>query len=264
MKIVSEISMDSIPPLNGKQRHIEKNNTLAKGFSNTMKETISYSSTEENINKTSDKFVKSGLMERVLDDAGNHIKDQFRIRYSDGSFSKVGDVNSIEKLRRKILAEQRPIETFNDAENLNPKQSKMFSNDEVVSMTDIVNVPEEQFGSDMVSLEFLDGTRRITQKALFETAKDLGVIKSLKSETDFADWHLNEWAGGVTQRKSYMDAHTQFNSSQKHYDDILAQANPAIYNAKFEFLSKNIQNKAVAKSVIEAHLADQSNDLRGK
>lgn len=256
--------MDSLASIKGKPRQFEKNKTIAKNFSSTIKESISYSSTKENNDKTSDKFAKSGLMERAVDDAGNHIKGLFRIRYSDGSFSKVGDVNSIEKLRRKLLAEEEPIETFNDGENLNSRQFSVLSNEKVVSMVDIVNVPEERFGSDMVSLEFLDGTRRITQKALFEAAKNLGVLKSVKSEADFADWHLNEWAGGVTQRKSYKDAHTQFNSSQKHYDDSLAQADPTIYNAKFAFLSKNIQNKVVANSVIEAHLADRSKDLGGK
>ena len=42
--------------------------------------------------------------------------------------------------------------------------------------------PSEEFGHDMVKLTFNDGSKVITQKALFEAANELGAFESISSQ----------------------------------------------------------------------------------
>jgi len=131
-----------------------------------------------------------------------------------------------------------------------------------VKMTDINNGKNEQLGNDMVLLEFADGTKRMTQKALYEAAESLGAFDNMTNEKDFADWHLNTWAGGVVNDPQYKAAHDTFNTNQIAYNNALMEANPEIAKNRLAFVQQHAPNNTAALEAAQA-LIDQYSGVSG-
>ena len=108
----------------------------------------------------------------------------------------------------------------------------------------------------MVLLEFADGSKRMTQKALYEAADSLGAFDNMTSGDDFADWHLNTWAGGVVSDPQYKAAHKQFNTSQISYNNALMEANPEIAQNRLAFVQRYAPNNQAAIDAAQS-LVDQ-------
>ena len=131
-----------------------------------------------------------------------------------------------------------------------------------VKMTDINNGKNEQLGNDMVLLEFADGTKRMTQKALYEAAESLGAFDNMTNEKDFADWHLNTWASGVVNDPQYKAAHNTFNSNQISYNNALMESNPQIAQNRLAFVQQHAPNNTAALEAAQA-LVDQYSGVSG-
>ncbi len=125
-----------------------------------------------------------------------------------------------------------------------------------VKMTDVSNGKNESLGNDMVLLEFADGSKRMTQKALYEAADSLGAFDNMTSGDDFADWHLNTWAGGVVSDPQYKAAHKQFNTDQISYNTALMEANPEIAQNRLAFVQQYAPNNQAAIDAAQG-LVDQ-------
>ena len=125
-----------------------------------------------------------------------------------------------------------------------------------VKMTDVSGGKNESLGNDMVLLEFADGSKRMTQKALYEAADSLGAFDNMTSGDDFADWHLNTWAGGVVSDPQYKAAHNQFNTNQIAYNTALMEANPEIAQNRLAFVQQYAPNNQAAIDAAQS-LVDQ-------
>ena len=123
---------------------------------------------------------------------------------------------------------------------------QQFEDGGAVKMTDVSAGKNEQLGNDMVLLTFADGSKRMTQKALYEAADSLGAFDNMSSGDDFADWHLNTWAGGVVSDPQYKAAHDQFNTSQIGYNNALMEANPEIAQNRLAFVQQHAPNNQAA------------------
>ncbi len=121
-----------------------------------------------------------------------------------------------------------------------------FDKGGAVEMYDMTVGPNESIGNDMVMLTFPDGTKRQTQKALYEAAESLGAFDNMTSGDDFAAWHLNEWAGKVVSDPQYKAAHDQFNTDQISYNTALIEANPEIAENRLAFVQQNAPNNQAA------------------
>ena len=130
--------------------------------------------------------------------------------------------------------------------------------DDAFKVIDLTVGPNEKLGNDVVLLKFDDGSLRVTQKALYEAAVELGAFHTIKSGGDFADWHLNTWSSGVMSDPDYIKAHESFNSSQVKYDEQLRLENPEIFENRLNFVkqyaSDNKEAIAAAVKDVELHL----------
>ena len=135
-----------------------------------------------------------------------------------------------------------------------------FADGGEVEMTDMSGGKNESLGNDMVMLTFADGTKRQTQKALYEAAKDLGALENMESGQDFADWHLNEWAGKVVSDPEYIAAHDKFNTNQIAYNQALMDANPEIAKNRLAFTQQyaggNQAAMAAAQELYDKYYGD--------
>ena len=122
--------------------------------------------------------------------------------------------------------------------------------------------PNESIGNDMVMLTFPDGTKGQTQKALYEAANSLGAFEGMESQKDFADWHLNEWAGKVVTDPEYIAAHDQFNTNQISYNNDLMASDPKIAQARMAFVQQNAPNNQAAIDAAQS-LVDQYSGAEG-
>jgi hypothetical protein len=120
-----------------------------------------------------------------------------------------------------------------------------------VKMTDLNVGQNEQLGNDMVLLTFADGTKRQTQKALYEAARDLGVLNNMQSGDDFSQWHLNDWASGVVSNPEYVAAHDTFNTRQLNYNNALMEANPEIAKNRLAYVQQYAPNNEAAISAAQ-------------
>ena len=138
-----------------------------------------------------------GVMERAVDAEGAYVEGLFRMRYADGTYSGARNVFEIDVMRRKALAGEAPEATLSKEGYTADVEAKVLRNDDALSVVDIEGGSAERYGNDMVALNFRDGTRRITQKALYEAAANLGAFDAITTQREFAEWHLNDWAPGV-------------------------------------------------------------------
>jgi hypothetical protein len=113
-------------------------------------------------------------MERAVDAEGAHVAGMFRMRYADGTYSGAGNVFEIDAMRRQALAGEAPEATLTQEDYAADVEAQVLRNDDALSVVDIEGGAAERYGSDMVALNFRDGTRGITQKALYEAAASLG------------------------------------------------------------------------------------------
>ena len=115
---------------------------------------------------TSEELPGIGVMERAVDAGGAHVAGLFRMRYADGTYSGAGDVFEIDALRRKALAGEAPEATLSREDYAADVGAQVLRNDDTLCLVDIEGGAAERYGSDMVALNFQDGTRGVTQKAL--------------------------------------------------------------------------------------------------
>ena len=134
-----------------------------------------------------------GLMGQARDVSGNVVPGLFRMEYDDDTYSEAADVRTIDALRQSSLAGETPINTINEAEYLEQLEPLVLKNTDNLSVVDMKVGPNESIGNDMVMLTFPDGTKRQTQKALYEAADSLGAFDNMTSGDDFSDWHMNVW-----------------------------------------------------------------------
>jgi len=140
--------------------------------------------------------------------------------------------------------------------SLNYAYPQRFEDGGAVKMTDVSSGQNEALGNDMVLLTFADGSKRMTQKALYEAADSLGAFDNMSSGDDFADWHLNTWAGGVVSDPQYKAAHDQFNTSQIAYNNSLMESNPEIAQNRLAFVQQHAPNNQAALDAAQG-LVDQ-------
>ena len=89
------------------------------------------------------------------------------MRYADGTYSGEGDVFEIDVMWRQALAGEAPGATLSQEDYAADVEAQVLRNDDALSVIDIEGGAAERYGSDMVALNFRDGTRGITQKALY-------------------------------------------------------------------------------------------------
>jgi len=195
-----------------------------------------------------------GVMERAVDAGGAHVAGLFRMRYADGTYSGAGDVFEIDALRRQALAGEAPEATLSREDYAADVGAQVLRNDDTLSVVDIEGGAAERFGSDMVGLNFRDGTRGVTQKALYEAAASLGAFDAITTQRDFADWHLNDWAPGVATDPAYEAAHTQFNVDQINYDAAIMRADPTIAARRLTAAAAYAPDSEVARSAAETEV----------
>ena len=195
-----------------------------------------------------------GVMERAVDAEGAYVAGLFRMRYADGTYSGAGDVFEIDAMRRQALAGEAPGATLSQDDYAADVEAQVLRNDDALSVVDIEGGAAERYGSDMVALNFRDGTRRITQKALYEAAVSLGAFDAITTQREFAEWHLNDWATGVSTDPAYEAAHTQFNLDQIAYDAAIARADPTIAARRLTAVSTYAPDSETAQSAAEAEV----------
>ena len=138
-----------------------------------------------------------------------------------------------------------------------------FEDGGAVKMTDVSAGKNEQLGNDMVLLTFADGSKRMTQKALYEAANNLGALDNMQSGDDFAQWHLNDWASGVTNNPEYVAAHDQFNTSQIGYNNALMEANPEIAKNRLAFVQQYAPNNEASISAAQQLVTQYYPEMAG-
>lgn len=143
-----------------------------------------------------------------------------------------------------------------EGEALIVRKPAQFNDGGAVEMQDMSVGKNESLGNDMVMLTFADGTKRQTQKALYEAAQDLGALDNMQSGDDFANWHLNEWAGKVVSDPTYKAAHDAFNTNQIAYNQTLMDANPEIAQNRLSFTQQYAPDNQAAIDAAQA-LVDQ-------
>ena len=195
-----------------------------------------------------------GVMERAVDAEGAHVAGLFRMRYADGTYSGVGDVFEIDAMRRQALAGEAPEATLTQEDYAADVEAQVLRNDDALSVVDIEGGAAERYGSDMVALNFRDGTRGITQKALYEAAASLGAFDAITTQREFAEWHLNDWAPGVSTDPDYEAAHTQFNLDQIAYDAAVTRADPTIAARRLTAVSTYAPDSEAAQSAANAEV----------
>jgi len=195
-----------------------------------------------------------GVMERAVDAGGAHVAGLFRMRYADGTYSGAGDVFEIDALRRQALAGEAPEATLSREDYAADVGAQVLRNDDTLSVVDTEGGAAERYGSDMVALNFRDGTRGVTQKALYEAAASLGAFDAITTQRDFADWHLNDWAPGVATDPAYEAAHTQFNVDQIAYDAAITRADPTIAARRLTAAATYAPDSEAARSAAEAEV----------
>jgi len=188
-----------------------------------------------------------GVMEQARDASGNVVPGLFRMKYDDGTYSQAADVRTVDALRRASLAGEAPTNTISEAEYLEKLEPMVMTNTENLAVVDVGGQnPNERLGNDMVMMTFADGSKRQTNKALYEAARDLGVLDDMSSGDDFADWHLNEWASKVTNDPTYMAAHDTFNTNQIAYNQALMDNDPTIAASRLAFVQANAGDNQAA------------------
>ena len=195
-----------------------------------------------------------GVMERAVDAEGAYVEGLFRMRYADGTYSGAGNVFEIDVMRRKALADEAPEATLSKEGYTADVEAKVLRNDDALSVVDIEGGSAERHGNDMVALNFRDGTRRITQKALYEAAANLGAFDAITTQREFAEWHLNDWAPGVVADATYEAAHTQFNLDQIAYDTAIARADPTIVARKLIAAAAYAPESEAVRSATESEI----------
>jgi len=198
----------------------------------------------------------SGLMGQARDASGNVVPGLFRMEYDDGTYSQAADVRTIDALRQSSLAGETPINTINEAKYLEQLEPLVLKNTDNLSVVDMKVGPNESIGNDMVMITFPDGTKGQTQKALYEAANSLGAFEGMETQKDFADWHLNEWAGKVVSDPEYIAAHDQFNTNQIAYNNALIGSDPKIGQARMAFVQQHAPDNQAAIDANQA-LLDQ-------
>ena len=167
---------------------------------------------------TSEELSGIGVMERAVDAGGAHVAGLFRMRYADGTYSGAGDVFEIDALRRKALAGEAPETTLSREDYAADLGAQVLRNDDTLSVVDIEGGAAERFRNDMVALNFRDGTRGVTQKALYEAA------------------------------------HTQFNVDQINYDAAITRADPIIAARRLTAAAAYAPDSEVARSAAETEV----------
>ena len=203
-----------------------------------------------------------GVMERAVDAGGAQVAGLFRMRYADGTYSGAGDVFEIDALRRQALAGEAPEATLSREGYAADVGAQVLRNDDTLSVVDIEGGAPERYGSDMVALNFRDGTRGVTQKALYEAAASLGAFDAITTQRDFADWHLNDWAPGVATDPAYEAAHAQFNLDQIGYDAAITRADPTIAARRLTAAATYAPDSEAARSAAEAEVEPGANQAR--
>jgi len=133
---------------------------------------------------------------------------------------------------------------------------KQFNEGGEVEMYDMTVGPNESIGNDMVMLTFPDGTKRQTQKALYEAAESLGALDNMTSGDDFSAWHLNAWASKSRGDPDYIAAMDKFNTDQIAYNNALIGSNPQIGQNRMAFVQENAPDNQAAIDANQA-LLDQ-------
>ena len=195
-----------------------------------------------------------GVMERAVDAEGAYVAGLFRMRYADGTYSGAGDVFEIDAMRRQALAGEAPGVTLSQEGYAADVEAYVLRNDDALSVVDIEGGGAERYGSDMVALNFRDGTRGITQKALYEAAASLGAFDAITTQREFAEWHLNDWAPGVSTDPAYEAAHTKFNLDQIAYDAAITRADPTIAARRLTAVATYAPDSEAARSAAEAEV----------
>ena len=195
-----------------------------------------------------------GVMERAVDAEGAYVAGLFRMRYADGTYSVAGDVFEIDAMRRQALAGEAPGVTLSQEDYAADVEAQVLRNDDALSVVDIEGGAAERYGSDMVALNFRDGTRGITQKALYEAAASLGAFDAITTQREFAEWHLNDWAPGVSTDPAYEAAHTKFNLDQIAYDAAITRADPTIAARRLTAVATYAPDSEAARSAAEAEV----------
>jgi hypothetical protein len=195
-----------------------------------------------------------GVMERAVDAEGAYVAGLFRMRYADGTYSGAGDVFEIDAMRRQALAGEAPGVTLSQEDYAADVEAQVLRNDDALSVVDIEGGGAERYGSDMVALNFRDGTRGITQKALYEAAASLGAFDAITTHREFAEWHLNDWAPGVSTDPAYEAAHTKFNLDQIAYNAAITRADPTIAARRLTAAATYAPDSEAARSAAEAEV----------
>ena len=195
-----------------------------------------------------------GVMERAVDAEGAYVAGLFRMRYADGTYSGAGDVFEIDVMRRQALAGQAPEAKLTQEGYAADVEAQVLRNDDALSVLDIEGGATERYGSDMVALNFRDGTRGITQKALYEAAASLGAFDAITTQREFAEWHLNDWAPGVSTDPAYEAAHTKFNLDQIAYDAAITRADPTIAARRLSAVATYAPDSEAALSAAETEV----------
>lgn len=123
---------------------------------------------------------------------------------------------------------------------------RMIKSDDILTVIDLTVGENESLGNDMVIMKFSDGSSRQTQKALFEAADSLGVFKHVTTSSDFADWHLNDWAKNSNDDGKIMKAHSEFNAKQAQYNRELQTVNPTTKQHRLDFVIENVTPNSAA------------------
>ena len=132
--------------------------------------------------------------------------------------------------------------------------------DATLTVIDLTSGRNESLGNDMVLIKFEDGSLRQTQKALYEAANSLDVFDRLRTSSDFANWHLSEWANSVNSDTRYINAHSKFNDAQIKYDADLRKGNPEIAQNRLNFVIENAASNQLALAAATFDLEDITSD----
>lgn len=224
--------------------------TLSDSFGAVLRGTIS----DAGAQAAPEELSGIGVMERAVDAEGAYVAGLFRMRYADGTYSGAGDVFEIDAMRRQALAGEAPGITLSHEDYAADVEAQVLRNDDALSVVDIEGGAAERFGSDMVALNFRDGTRGITQKALYEAAASLGAFDAITTQREFAEWHLNDWAPGVSTDPAYEAAHTKFNLDQIAYDAAITRADPTIAARRLTVAATYAPDSEAAPSAAEAEV----------
>ena len=172
------------------------------------------------------------------DSEGNIVPGMFVAKYADGSYSAPVPASQVEGLRQGLLTGRVTSGDYTAEEAGNMAAKDVYLRSGGISVTDRdvsggfgspLGMSNEMLGSDVVFVQFPDGSKVTTQKGMIDAMNEYGLLSDIQSRDDFNKITGAISAASVRDPESDLGkAYSLFSEKQREYNEALRASDPNI------------------------------------